>query len=264
MNDVSIKTAVILGSGNLAGSLAPALKKAGVKILQVYSRNAEHAKILADEVNAPYTAALPEITMKAEVYFFLLSDSVVEKTAQKLNLGNSIAIHCSGSLPANMLKSCSANYGVFYPLQTFKKEKKISFEEIPFFIEASNNLTGEGLMHLAKLLSSKVYSMTSMQREKLHLAAVIANNFSNHLYLQAEKILAEENIPFDVLLPLLTESLTNVSALGPYSSQTGPARRNDKNIIEHQLKLLSCNPKMQMLYSILSESITDTYNNEQF
>jgi predicted short-subunit dehydrogenase-like oxidoreductase (DUF2520 family) len=153
------------------------------------------------------------------------------------------------------LSGSTNNYGVFYPLQTFSKSREISFSDIPICIEANQSSTLLKLQQLAGTLSSSVHPINSEERKTLHLAAVFANNFVNHLYSIGSEILQENNLSFDLLKPLIRETAAKIETLHPLEAQTGPARRNDQGVINAQLKLLQDQPEFQKIYSFVTESI---------
>ena len=146
-------------------------------------------------------------------------------------------------------------YGVLYPLQTFSKQRKVSFDEIPFFVEANQREDVDLLKSIASALSDQIYEVTPEQRKSLHLAAVFACNFTNHMYALAAGLLEKYGLPFDVLLPLIDETAGKVHELSPLIAQTGPAVRYDRNVINNHLNMLADEPAIQEIYRIVSENI---------
>ena len=248
---------VFIGAGNLAVNLAKALYKKGFRIAQVYSRTEESAKSLAETVEAGWTNDLSHVVTDADLYIVALKDSALLELLPQITLyrEHALFVHTAGSLPMNIWEGNAQRFGVFYPLQTFSKEREVSFDEIPFFIEAAASQDAELLKAIAKTLSRKVYEATSGQRKSLHLAAVYACNFTNHLYALAADILEKNNLPFDTLLPLIDETARKVHELSPAEAQTGPAVRYDGNIINAHLEMLAGEPRMQEIYRLLSDSI---------
>jgi len=246
---------VIIGAGNLATHLAKALKKKNVGIEQIYSRTVDSAKALASKVNSGFTISFDEIDENSDIYFFCVSDAVLPELVSLFPFQNKLLVHCAGSIPMNVFQGYSTNYGVFYPFQTFSRQTDVDFSSIPICIEANSFKTQEILMNLAKQLSSKVYYLSSDEREYLHVAGVFASNFTNHMYLMAEQMLVKKNIPFEILQPLIEQTALKLNSISPYAAQTGPAKRNDLKIIEKHMKLLSDYPELKKMYSFVTNSI---------
>ncbi|HEY3370124.1 MAG TPA: F420-dependent NADP oxidoreductase [Prolixibacteraceae bacterium] len=251
-----IETVVIIGAGNLATQLALALTRKGIKIKQVYSRTLEPAEELARKVNADFTNDLSSLITDADLYFLSVKDSAIEEVISNLPLDqNRLLVHTAGSIPMQVLKNSTNQYGVFYPLQTFSKHRDIDFSDIPICIEANNAAVMEKLQELAELLSCSVQSINSEERKTLHLAAVFVNNFVNHLYLIGSQIIQDQNLDFNLLKPLIRETAAKIESLPPLQAQTGPALRNDQAVIGAQLKMLQNHPEFQKIYSFVTESI---------
>lgn len=251
---------VFIGAGNLATSLALAFFETGFPIAQIYSRTENSARVLAQRVKAPWTDCIEQILQGDYFYFTALKDSVLEELVPSLVDGREegFFIHTAGSLPMSLwsqFSSSPSRYGVFYPMQTFSRQKPIPFEDIPIFIEASTPAAVEELMKLGRAISHHVTQTDSERRQKLHLAAVFACNFSNHCYALAEHLLEEAEIPFEVMLPLIDETARKAHLLSPRQGQTGPAIRYDKSVIDRHLTVLASKPQLQEIYRLLSESI---------
>ncbi len=245
----------IIGAGNLATHLAVELHRKAGEVIQLYSRTETSARKLADKIDCAYTTSVTQITPDADIYFTALKDSAVAEVLGRVNLKNKLIVHTSGSLPLSVLKNFSKNYGVFYPLQTFSKSREVDFREIPLFVEANNPTNEQRLTQLARQISGKVFVLDSSKRKSLHIAAVFACNFVNHFYALAGDYLEAQNIPFDVLRPLVAETAGKVQELSPNEAQTGPAVRFDENIIGDHLKALEAFPEMKTLYNSISKSI---------
>lgn len=249
---------ILIGSGNLATHLGKAFYKQGYKIRQVFSRDIENAKLLAKNLKCQsYTDMIAEIDLTADIYILALSDDVIEQFAGKIILKgrDQIVLHTSGSVPMGGLKGSAKNYGVFYPLQSFTKRKKVDFKKIPICVEGNNKIASDILIAMAAELSSAVYEINSEQRQALHLAAIFANNFSNFMYQIAFEILESKNIPFDILRPLILETAKKVMDARPLEMQTGPAKRRDLSTIKKHLELLSTDKKYVDIYQLLSKAI---------
>ena len=245
----------VVGAGNLATQLSEALAQTGYKIVQVYSRTEESAKQLADSLQTNFTTSTESITTEADIYFVALKDSAVDQVLSKVEFGDKLLVHCSGSLPMNILSSYSDNYGVFYPLQTFSKSRKVDFKKIPIFLEASSEENLNILEEIAHEVSESVTRLNSEKRKSLHIAAVFACNFANHCYAMAAKYLESKDLSFEILRPLIMETAQKVQELHPKDAQTGPAIRFDENIINAHLNELNEMPDLQELYNSISKSI---------
>lgn len=246
----------IIGAGNLATRVALELHNKGVEIVQVYSRTVTSALTLARLVGCNYTTNPEKITQEADVYLISVSDMAVSEILGQVNFNNKLVAHTAGSIPMNELSKYSSNFGVFYPLQTFSKFRDVSFGKIPFCIEANSQENETILCDLARLISRDVRVVSSEQRKQLHLAAVFASNFVNHMYSIAFELVQEKDLPFDILLPLIGETASKIKNMTPRAAQTGPAVRRDKNIMNEHLAMIR-DPKLKKLYNSLSDSIFD-------
>lgn len=244
---------VFIGAGNVATHLAKAFYQKGYPIVQIFSQTEVSAKTLSDKVNSNYTTDYNDIITNADIYFYCVTDEVLPQIISQKKLSNGIHIHTAGSVNMNIFENNRKNFGVIYPLQTFSKNKEIDFSKVPLFIESNNEFSEQKIKDLALVLSSKVFSISSEKRQKIHLSAVFACNFTNHLYSIAQDLLGE--IPFDVLFPLIEETVEKIKTLPPKQAQTGPAKRKDKNVINRHLDALSFNSDWQDIYKKLTEDI---------
>jgi predicted short-subunit dehydrogenase-like oxidoreductase (DUF2520 family) len=249
---------VLIGAGNVATHMGMALKKAGHKIAQVYSPGGQSARGLAKKLTTESISDIRKLKKDASLYIIAVNDDAITEVAEQLELKNKVVVHTSGSVKMNALKAASENYGVLYPLQTFSKNKTIQFKAVPLCIEASNEATASSLLSLANSISQNVREVNSEQRRAIHLAAVFACNFSNHLYHIAEVILSSEQMSFDLLKPLILETAQKVQTSHPAKVQTGPAVRGDQKTIKTHLKLLKGDKKLRTLYKLMTESISET------
>lgn len=255
-----IQKIVLLGSGNLASQLGLSLVASGTELVQVYSRRITHARKLAKRLGCPATNQLEAIKTEADLYLFAISDGAIEEVAKKLSKhlqkkGNFIFAHTSGATPQLVFKGLVKNYGIFYPLQTFSKNRPADFSTIPFCIDGNRKNVRTQLTKLAVTLSPTVSLITDEQRAVLHVAAVFVNNFTNALFGAGKEILDEHDIPFDLLTPLILETAKKVQSSTPLTMQTGPAKRGDQATIKKHLALLKNNPELTILYKKLSELI---------
>lgn len=250
---------VFIGAGNLATQLALSLYNKAYNITQIYSRTTESATTLARLVNAEYTTHIEQITSDADIYIFSVKDSVLEELISNINKNNGIWLHTAGSIPLSIFEGKVDNFGVFYPFQTFSKERNINFSEVPIFFEANNAENEQKLEEIASSISNKTFKLDSDRRKYLHLTGVFACNFVNHLYYISENILKVQGIPFSAIVPLIEETASKVKSVNPYHAQTGPAIRMDMNVIDKHLALLT-EDRMKEIYEIMSQSIFETYN----
>ena len=237
---------VFIGAGNLATNLAKALYRKGFRIVQVYSRTMESARTLAEKVEAEYTTDLQAVSKDAKLYIVSLKDDALVDLLPQITEGKqaSLLVHTAGSIPMSVWEGHAERYGVFYPMQTFSKQREVKFQEVPFFVEAKRPEDVELLKAVAATLSEKVYEASSEQRKSLHLAAVFICNFTNHMYALAAD-----------LLPLIDETARKVHELAPRDAQTGPAVRYDENVMSNHLAMLVDSPALQEIYKLMSKSI---------
>ncbi|MBO9573447.1 MAG: DUF2520 domain-containing protein [Chitinophagaceae bacterium] len=249
----------IIGSGNVATVLGRLLKNAGHAIGQVFNRYATHAASLAAELNAEAISTTDLIKKDADIYIVATSDDSLKTIKDWLPLYDKFLVHTAGSASINVFEGLTTNYGVLYPLQSIRKELPTP-REIPFLIDGSTEENKLKLTALAKTISKNVAFADDAQRSKLHLAAVMTNNFSNHLYMLAEEYCKKENIDFKLLYPLLLETVTRLENNSPAETQTGPAVRNDLQTIQKQRDMLSAYPRLLSVYDVLTESIINYYS----
>jgi predicted short-subunit dehydrogenase-like oxidoreductase (DUF2520 family) len=249
----------LVGTGNVAWHLANAFRQTAHQIVEVYGRDSQKANELAGYLNAFHQESLDFQESQAEIILLAVSDNALPEIIRQIQLTSyQIVAHTSGSTPMAVFENLQnqANFGVFYPLQTFSKTRKVAMREVPFCIEGNSTQTITCLKALAEAISPKVYLIGSDERLKLHLAAVFANNFVNHLLGISQEILRNENLPFELLKPLIQETFSKaIEAENIFAIQTGPARRNDQIIIQKHLQLLESDKLKQKIYEIISESI---------
>lgn len=248
---------VIIGTGNTATVLGKKLKKAGHHIVQVFGRNSSEASSLAYELDTESTNYWNVVNRTADLYIIAVSDIAVEEVFQELQLSDKTVVHTAASVSKDVLKDGAEHYGVLYPLQSLKKDSGY-LPEIPVIIDASDKETLAMLDVLAHSISDRVVEASDETRLKLHLAAVMVNNFTNHLYALVEKYCKAEGLDFYLLLPLIKETAARLESLPPSKSQTGPASRGDVETIKKHEALLTNYPQLQKIYTLLSESIAQS------
>lgn len=251
------KRVVVIGTGNVATHLTEALLSAGLPVAMLFSRTPRHAAEAGQRFQLPYTSDWSELPSDAGYYIYSVSDTALPEVLDRNLAPGAIHIHTAGSIGMDVFGATKPRHGVLYPLQTFSKNKALNFKDVPLFIEASSpEVLGE-LNQLASLLSTKVRTISTAQRRQLHLAAVYACNFVNHLYAVADELVQDSGLPFEVLIPLINETAAKVSELTPRQAQTGPALRGDRGVMDKHLALLHDHPQFRELYTLLSKSIAD-------
>ena len=245
---------VFIGAGNLATQLSKRMYSKGFDILQVYSYTNQSAEKLATELGCEWTNNLKELRTDADMYVFAVKDAVLIDTISMVEPNQGIWVHTAGSISQDVFKGCSEKYGVFYPLQTFSKERDVDFDRIPFFIESNSQETTDYLLEQAEKLSHKVFKADSDQRKQLHLAAVFACNFTNHMYAISQQILQEHNLHFDAIAPLIEETANKVQEISARQAQTGPAVRYDQNVMNNHIDMLK-DETLKDIYRLVSKNI---------
>lgn len=256
-----IRNVVIIGAGNLATQLAKALTKNGINICEIYSRTKESAITLSSIVNCDYTTDIASIVKNADLYILATSDNAHKSILEQLSFKPIRLVHTAGSIPLNILDGYAEQTGVFYPFQTFSKKRDVSFTQIPILVESESLELLEDLKHLGLKLSERVEEMSSDKRKYLHVSAVFACNFVNHLYDLGHELTESADIDFSLLIPLIEETAEKIKTISPREAQTGPAVRMDKNILSQQEELLNkkC-PDLVEIYKQLSQSIYNYAN----
>jgi len=241
----------IIGSGNVAQHLIRAFAKSElIDIVQVFARKKENVSSLIE-----YSKIVSDFEelKEADLYIIAVSDKAIADVSKQLPFQNRIVVHTSGAASLDVL-DIKNRRGVFYPLQTFSKNKEVDFSMVPMCLEAENTFDFRVLEMVSKAISTTVFAINSDQRKALHVAAVFVNNFTNHLYQIGQEICEEHQVPFEVLKPLIQETAEKVNTLSPIDAQTGPAKRHDLTTIEAHLDYLT-NENQKNIYKILTQSI---------
>jgi predicted short-subunit dehydrogenase-like oxidoreductase (DUF2520 family) len=247
---------IIIGTGNVGTTYGRLFIKAGYQIAQVYGRNEKHAQLLASEFNSSHCSAWNDINKEADLYIAALSDKALSEMSVSLTLPGQLIVHTAGAIPMNILKPVSEKHGVMYPLQSVRKEFPPA-SDIPFLVNGSDELVQSTLLRVAADVSPIVQLTSDEARAKLHVAAVIVNNFTNHLYAMAEAFCKNESLNFKLLLPLIQETAERMYRITPTEALTGPAIRNDQVTIDKHLELLSAYPALKKFYEDFSRSIRE-------
>jgi predicted short-subunit dehydrogenase-like oxidoreductase (DUF2520 family) len=243
----------IIGSGNVASHLLEEFHTHQLSVVELYSRNKKEAAHLCDKFSIKCIENLEDI--KGRIIFICVNDSSIEDIASHFVLRNKILVHTSGSTSIEIFKNTDS--GVFYPLQTIIKGRKLDFRKVPIYITASNSKVENVLMYIGNKISEEVQILSDEQRLHLHLMAVMTNNFINHLAIEAKSHLENLGMSYDLLLPLLNETFKNLSQKPFKMEQTGPAQRGDLKTIDKHISLLSSDPNLQNIYQSITKSIID-------
>ena len=249
----------IIGAGNMAYQLTRAFyNHPEVRLQQLYNRSKLSPEFDAFEIEKTHHLS----TLRpADVCIIAVKDEAIAGISKKLPFENQLVVHTSGNTSIEAIDSKNRR-GVFYPLQTMNKQTIVDFTKVPFCLEAENTNDFCLLQRLASLLSTKIYTLNSYQRRVLHLAAVFMNNFSNHLVYISQQICKENEVPFEILQPLLAETFVKLQNTSAYDAQTGPARRNDFLTITNHLAMLD-NNNYKEIYNIITKSIINTYGRKE-
>ncbi len=250
---------VLIGAGNVATHLGIGFKKAEHSIIQVYSRTAFSADTLAKKLHCKSCTDAKDISDEADLYIISLSDHAVKGFLKSFPLTDKVVAHTSGSLPLNIFGKKFKHCGVIYPVQTFSLNRKVNLTDVPFCIEWSDDEAKKKIGFAVKRLSNTIIHINSSKRKHVHLAAVFANNFGNHLLTISEKLMADAGLAYTILCPLILETALKVQTRNPYYMQTGPARRGDSEIIEAHLKMLGNDKELHTFYKLFTESISELY-----
>lgn len=245
---------VIIGSGNVAYHLAKAFTQNNIEVSQIFGRNEVELNKISEELNIPYST---KELADADLYLISVSDSAVEHVSDLIKTEKALVAHTSGSLPIETLNG-DYRKASFYPLQTFSKTKNLDYSKIPFFIEAENQIDEKSLFELASLISDNVETSDYEKRKYIHLTAVFACNFVNHLFARAKEISDSQDLDFNYFIPLIDETVEKIHHLEPKSAQTGPAVRGDERILKLHEELIT-NDEHLKIYNTMNESIQKMY-----
>jgi predicted short-subunit dehydrogenase-like oxidoreductase (DUF2520 family) len=247
------------GAGKVAGALVKVLHNTGFPIQRIVSKNSENGRRLADFCRAEWSDEL-SFPASTNIIIVAVPDKQLKVVLKNLNCSpETLVVHTAGSLGLEVFPVSIKRKGVWYPLQTFSKERNIEFPDLPFFLEASDNKSLEVLKFLTGAIGGKAWEINASQRKILHVAAVFVNNFTNHMLTTGKEIALSAGLPFDVFEPLIKETFSKALELGPEKSQTGPAIRNDFNTIDNHLNLLSFSTETKNIYKEVTQSIIHYY-----
>ncbi len=250
---------IIIGAGNVAFHLGGALAAAGYRPLQVIGRDPSHSRELARLLNSGHTTVVEEISPDADFYVIAANDNSIATILREFPFTGKLVFHTSGSAGTEVFGKKFDKYGVFYPLQTFSKKRALDFHKVPVFLEASDPSTLGEMKRIAGSISNHVREIAPGLLMRVHIAAVFACNFTNHMFAIADILMKEIEMPFDILRPLIEETFLKLSSGSPSGMQTGPAVRGDTESIDKHLKALGDHPEYQKIYTFVSQNIQDLH-----
>jgi predicted short-subunit dehydrogenase-like oxidoreductase (DUF2520 family) len=252
-----LKNITIVGSGNIASFMGRLLQSKGLKICGIISRNAVSGQALADELKTAFSNEL-HIFPETDLLMLCVNDDEIKKLSDTIPPGDFTVSHCAGSLSLDVLGKHQLR-AVIYPLQSINRYTEMQGLKIPFLIEANHEALGQQLENMLKATGRSYYHVNSQQRLAYHLAAVLVNNFTNAMLVAAEDFTKDQHIDFNLLKPLIQETVGRLEKHSPFEVQTGPAKRHDHETIQRHMALLSDRPEMQTLYRCVSEYISERF-----
>ncbi len=248
----------MLGAGNVSTHISRHLHSKGHRISCIYSRTGESANELANELETLGTSIRADVPGNADFYIVCVPDSVVENVVRNFSGLKGIWLHTAGALSMDLFKGLQTRSGVLYPLQTLSRKRKVDLSDTPFLVEGSSPEVTASIVDLANCISENVQEINSDTRRIIHLAAVFANNFTNHMVHIGQQILQENQMDLKLLDPILEETIRKVKLEGAKDAQTGPALRNDRETMQKHIELLKNHPEWEKIYTFISRDISRT------
>lgn len=249
-----IQNVTLIGAGNIAHWMAYALRKNNMCIKQVYSHHLTNAQCLADQCGAQAIDSLADLKQGADLYIFMLKDDCFDAVLPQLPFKLPMAAHTAGSLSISIFEGVAEHYGILYPYQSLNKNMDFDGVEVPLCVEGNTDTTENVLLELAQHLSTRVTVVPEAQRQILHRAAIFACNFTNAMYAIAHDILTENNLDWQLIMPLIQNTLDKVKTIPPHDAQTGPAKRRDANVIKLHADAIA-DPQVRKIYLLLTDYI---------
>lgn len=251
-----IKKITIVGAGNVGHNFGLGFKQAGYIIKEIYSRTQRSALLLSKTLHCEFTTDIKSLSKDTDLIILAVNDDILADLISQIEIKDKPIVHTSGSTPISVFENQGFDqYGIFYPVQSFSKNETESLHPIPICVEGSDDKMHDLLLSLARSVSTKVFSMDSSKRKALHVAAVFANNFTNHMFHIADDLLRQHNISFEVIRPLLEKTSNKIKTERPINVQTGPAVRDDKKVIDSHLEYLKEQGDYQAIYELVTKSI---------
>jgi predicted short-subunit dehydrogenase-like oxidoreductase (DUF2520 family) len=258
MKQVSVS---FIGAGNVAWHLAPALDNVGYAVREVYSLHEKNAYALSGRLyQCEPVTGLDFSGSMSRLFVIAVPDDQISGIVKQLRLPqDAVIVHTSGSQPLSVLATSKERTGVFYPLQTFSKVRKLDFQHVPILVESEDAATEKLLYSMGRALSSQVIKCSSQDRKAIHVAAVFASNFTNHMLTLSKEVMVNNKLEFDLLKPLIIETINKSLEIGPENAQTGPAKRGDLEVLDRHMEFLASDAAVSEIYKIVSQHILDTY-----
>lgn len=263
MSSNIIRKISLIGAGRLATNFAFSARAKGFRVIQICNRSREAGMKLAVQMEAAYVETPGELSKDADLYAVAVSDAAIPELAKKIRLESRLVIHFSGTVDKDALKDCSRSYGVLYSPQTFTMNAIPGFLGLPICIDANSEEATLKLEAFASVLSDKIFRINTAQRRMIHLSAIFAGNFTNFMYVIAESLLKENNLPMDLLEPIIEKTMENARRNDIFTYQTGPAVREDLDVIKSHLAILSQKPEFREIYDLMSRSIIEYKHHKQ-
>lgn len=255
---MSIKTVTIIGAGNLAWHLVKMLQQNDFIVQHIADRTIEKAEAIAAELNCTFSGITSDLP-PSDIYIISVKDDAIKEVAQKIYSEGKLMVHTSGGTSSEVLSINGNRYGVIWPMQTLVKGNELNYKNMLMAVTGSDVRTTELIGEFAKSISSRIEFVSDEQRAILHMTAVWVNNFTNHLLDIASDILEENNLKFELMMPMINEMMEKVGTVDPEFLQTGPAKRGDMTTMEKHMHLLSEHPEWKQLYYELSRSIINKF-----
>lgn len=251
----------MIGAGNVSTHISRHLCSKGQRISGIYSRSMESAQNLARELGCPGTDDPDEVPEQADFYIVCVPDGAIPEVLDRFRDRKGIWLHTAGAVGMDVFQGLFSSCGVLYPLQTLSRAREVDLENTPFLLEGSSEKVSESIYRLAGILSTNLHKVDSHTRRMFHLAAVFANNFTNHMVHVGQQILHEQELDPQLLYPILNETVQKILGLGAREAQTGPALRNDLETMQKHVELLKRHPEWEKLYTFISRDIRRVRDN---
>jgi predicted short-subunit dehydrogenase-like oxidoreductase (DUF2520 family) len=248
------------GAGRVASSLCRKIFETGFNVDLIVSVSEENGLSLAESCEASWSSIL-EFPLSTDIIIVAVPDHRLKSVLENLRCPpHTLVAHTAGSIGLDIFPEHLTKKGIFYPLQTFSRERKVDFTDLPLLLESSDIQSSALLEELAVSIGGKAYFLNTDQRIMLHLSAVFICNFTNHMLTEGKEVAKKAGVPFEIFYPLLQETISKAIDIGPEKSQTGPAVRNDQNTIKKHMELLSFSPELKKIYKEITMSIINYYN----
>jgi predicted short-subunit dehydrogenase-like oxidoreductase (DUF2520 family) len=249
---------ILIGSGNTATVLGRKCLATGHRIIQVYSRQEEHANHLASQLNANSSSSVSSIGKKADLMIVALRDEAITPFIREIGEIHFPVAHTAGAVSLNAVKNSGNLYGVIYPLQSLRKEIGI-IPPLTLLVDGNGPEARDLILLFAAGIAETVITADDSTRLKYHLAATLVNNFTNYLFAVAENFCVKENISFAVLQPLMEETVLRLRNISPFAAQTGPAWRDDQQTLDKHRKIVKDYSALSRIYEMFTQEIQDFY-----